>query len=386
MYFHLGVLGDENRWFMIHGYDLLALLDQIVVEEFGLGATAPGGAGTLVDPFEMSTSGHWRTVGATSESPRERFYRIGGRIIRKDDKNYTSDGGLVTGFDATGAPQLEYGFGPEGGPSYREYRNYIRQLNDEVQPHTMLATLCRAMLRDDPPPLPPVVNDNPDRARAWNILPVLTATMFISETIRNNRSLPINLMLLDLIESGATYNLGTEEYTLEKAVWNPEEPLNHYGNKERLDRPLVDNYGEVIATTKGELNNWGGTGAMTQTNAVNQAKVKLATTAKGAGTGLGALNPHRPMLTLAQQKEVSLILNWLKLKGGDWVPRDAQVHMRFHAGEGFLPYNVVTSSSSGAVSKKIKRLKGGPGNDRSLPRIIMQIRALLRQRVITLDL
>lgn len=386
MLFHLELKGKDNAVHYVHGYDLLTVLDEFTTAQFKASKAPSGGNGTEAEPYnEMKTFSDWAFLGKAGESKKTRYYSIGGRTIKKDGKNYTSDLGIFNGNAAGGKREYRGKFGREEGPSYREYRKYVEQLNDEVHPHRELARLCRDMLMNNPPPLPPR-DDQELKVSAFKVIPVLTATMFVSETIRNNRSLAVNLMLLDLIQSGASYGLDNKEYSLAKAIWRVDEPEDHFGNTEPLPRPKIDNYGEVIATTKGELHKWGGRGAMTQTDAVEQAKVRLTPTQTGIDN-LRAQHPDkvgplRPILTLAQQKEVSIMLNWLKLKGGSWTPCDASVGLRNNpdAQPRFLPLNVVKSVSERAMLKKMDQ------PDQLAAALLVEIRRLLEVRTSSLKL
>lgn len=372
---HLGLLA-EGKWFMLDGYDLLYIMDSIVQDTFKTSSPAGiEGNGAVTAPFRMSLPGHWRFMAQKAMGRREIYYRIGGRIIYKDAVNYTSDRGLVRDFDDGGAPVLGGAFGKAEGPSYKEYMNYVFVLNEEVHPHQRLADMCFGILRDDPPPLPPRIPT--DRARAWQVLPVLTATMFISESIRNNRAFATNLMLLELISMGATYGLQNKEYSLAKAIWNPKDHADGHDDHTPLQSPKIDVYGNPVATRISELHLVGGKGAMTQKNAVDQAKPVLENIQK---------KPDRPILTYAQQKEVSLLLHWLQAKSGPWVPRNALVELfQLMPKDPVLPFDAVTSQSQNKISDKLKPMEqlglATSMQRRRLAEIVMQIRTLISDRI-----
>ncbi|MCC8618668.1 hypothetical protein LN456_12385 [Xanthomonas vesicatoria] len=266
------------------------------------------------------------------------------------------------------------GFGKEKGPSYKEYMNFLDVLNEEVKPHQNLARMCFGLLRDDPPPLPPRLAV--DRASAWQVLPVLTATMFISEPIRNRRTFGTNLMLLDMISNGATYGLQNKEYSLAKAVWNPGDHADGHDDHTLLPKPKVDAYGSVIATKVSELHLVGGKGAMTQKNAVDQAKPVLSK----------VVYEERPQMTYAQQKEVSIIIHWLNFKGGPWVPRNALVErLGVSKKDPVLPFSAVISVSQQKISDKLKPMeaekKMSSDQRRRVAEIIQQLKGLIAARV-----
>lgn len=371
---HLGLLAD-GKWFILDGYDLLFIMDDVVKGAFASNEVdnPKEGSGSLDSPFRMDKPSQWRWLGRKSEGQEERFYKIGGRTIFKDKKNYTSDRGLVSEFK-DGNAVLSGSFGKADGPSYKEYMNYVVILNEEIEPHQRLAEMCFNMLRDKPPPLPSRVAT--EKPRAWQVLPVLTATMFISESIRNNRSFATNLMLLELIQMGATYGLQAKEYSLAKAVWNPADHALGHDDHTLLVRPKVDVYGKTMAEKVSDLHLVGGKGAMTQKDAVSQAKPLLRK----------AIEETRPNMTYAQQKEVSLLLHWLNAKGGPWVPRNALVERAKLMPEDFvLPFAAVTSATRNPISNKLKQAEER-GVMTSMQRgkiadSIVEIRKMIKERI-----
>jgi hypothetical protein len=125
------------------------------------------------------------------ETPNGRSFRLGGYNIVRNGLYVTED-----------SLEFENEHHENKGPSYRQLAAGVGRYDNKS-----LAEFMRGLLAE------------PTRSTSDPWIVVLTAAMFLSEVVRNPRSFAVNLMLLDLIETGTKYgSAGDKELSFEKLL------------------------------------------------------------------------------------------------------------------------------------------------------------------------
>jgi len=191
--------------------NMMALLQNADVQE-----TAPAqGDGTENNPYKDLHLQNWRWLAAQPAKPDTVFYSIGGRKLVRWGSNMSTLKDYIS--DMTGKEDI---LGSAlGDPGKTSANNVIGAFADPDKEHLApyhrkalrldqmtdieAASRCRALLLDS----------NHDCA-ACPELASSCASLFIAEANRAPRTFVISLMLLDLIESGASYGIAdNKKYT-----------------------------------------------------------------------------------------------------------------------------------------------------------------------------
>lgn len=242
----------ERRRHRFRGKHLIWAIKQMAVEQ-----EEPQGEGTSTAPFQMESIGQWATAAARKTTAEHDLYKIGKqwieRVPSETDRGPSSYGDYVT---AVSGPEILKHRNPDdtlndghsnagrgrvfdspkvGIPIYQT--KYNRFLASSEGSHAFdnkrMAKQARAILKGA---------DISDDLAAE--LPGTVAALFLAEVARSPQMLPIGLMLLDLIEVGATYGnrSAKKAYTFEKMMVESSKP---HSGKHRFPRggkhPMVHN-------------------------------------------------------------------------------------------------------------------------------------------------
>lgn len=173
------------------------------------------------------------------------------------------------------------------GAKYSEFAMAIPAAFDDTQSQRDIGSTMRDVLQGNE-------GIEEDEIKELNFLPNLAAAWFIAENVRNSRTMLYNLILLDLVESGATL-----EYC-DKNLYSWKYLLIHPLKPER-DREVqvLDLFGKRYDLEK----SFDGTHPMTHGDSSTQGKSKVQ---KPGLNSKVTLNP-------VQQKEAHLLIHWLQL-------------------------------------------------------------------------
>jgi hypothetical protein len=209
------------------------------IKQMAVAPEKPQGEGTSTAPFRMASIGQWAVAAANKTTTGHDLYKIGRqwveRVPSEDDRGPSSYGDYVT---AVSGPEIRQPRKPgdtlddgysnagrarafdspkKGIPIYQtKYNRFLANaegppaLNDKRMAKEARAILKGADISDD------VAQE----------LPGTVAALFLAEVARAPQMLPIGLMLLDLIEVGATYGRRSTKktYTFERMMVESEKP------------------------------------------------------------------------------------------------------------------------------------------------------------------
>ncbi|GFM55778.1 hypothetical protein PSCICF_19560 [Pseudomonas cichorii] len=236
---------------IISGKELREKAWRILSSQVG---TAPSGTGTPRDPFKVSTPEHWIYCARNPLKEHNSWYKIGNRIIRRRKvNNYIEDWGSETELntliksnaDAAGnEAERIFKENTKIPINKRESAEELRKTNekgrakylispgeDNIRAHNAFKETSYQSIAISISTLP---NDggkavsqemrNLLSGKAATIdggaISLATGAMFIAETARNPLSFLMGLVLLDLIESQATYGKN-KKYTWSNILWDP---------------------------------------------------------------------------------------------------------------------------------------------------------------------
>jgi hypothetical protein len=133
-----------------------------------------------------------------------------------------------------------------------------------------------------------ILKGNPLSDLELYFIPNLAVAWFLSEVARNETSMPVGLMLLDLIEGGDHFcdREGNDMYDLKHVLVHPRKPVD---SRQRV--PITDCYGSNI-----DLAEWDGMHPMAHAGSRKGGDIKLG---------------NKQTLSTVRQKEGHLIIDWL---------------------------------------------------------------------------
>lgn len=298
---------------------LLSLLQQALP-----GVSKPQGSGTLKDPWKPTTPSEWfycakqKPTQTSSGKSMTRFsgadmawFNVGGRLIGIKAPNlYASDWGKVSDLrkDKNGDP-----IAPDkpviADPTYT---NIYRQMSSEGNVNDPAVTqTIRKLLKGDAVP----------NGESNQILPALTAVLFISEVARNHTAFHTALMLLDLVETGARtgQSASSFQYSWKNVLWCPDVidgKLKGVTKAEYAAAVGDERTSQQTIQLGGETALPGGVAAMSHKGSAHGSAYDL--TGHGSYTYVegGQADPLLP-ITLVRRKEGTIVIRWLAemLKG-----------------------------------------------------------------------
>jgi hypothetical protein len=215
--------GAPRDFYWISGAGLLSLA-QYAMDGINTTGLLPDGDGSYHHPWNLTGNAlQWLALSQhlRNYTGLERYFWICGRFVKKLSGQcayYMVDAGgdqMGRAWDQ----KLVYNWRQHrwvgedferGGPSYRNYANYMEQIrgnstkglsNETWSQHK--AEKLRRVLKCDP-----LYADKLSRKGDWTtgqVLPVLAATMFLAEPARNIRAFLADKIILDMMEQGITY-------------------------------------------------------------------------------------------------------------------------------------------------------------------------------------
>ena len=260
MYSHLQLLpysGGTPR--IIDGKILLFLLQKAVEDA---PHARPAQTGESNDPYRPRSAAQWFGCTRSLTQSDNKYLTMSGRMLKKDFRVYISDQGPVWRYKenmglATPVTSKMYQGNP---PTYQTAAQRIERPH-EVFPRShaegvrkpswsniaktrTLVRVMRRLLKGEP-----IIGEtglSADYSRIQHSLPVLTAAMFWAEPARNQRALPINLMLLDLAECGIPMDPATgAPASLVSLIWHPDalDVTNSSSLSQRQREPSTPTFG-----------------------------------------------------------------------------------------------------------------------------------------------
>lgn len=394
----------------VDGFHILALVQKLVREAAESDAQ---GSGKPDAPYTMSEPEHWISRWRRSSREAKIYYKLGGRLILKNEKLYVGDVGpaylkgasredsavratkAVKNFvgenthtvnESTKTAWLSrntiddptYRSGAQKvldpGSIYSESADKIEALGGgrptpwgEFRYTPILAKAIRNLLRGEKLSLT-TKSGGYDRnySRKQFMLPVFTTAIFHAEPARNERAWPINLMLLDLAEDS------NAQFTWDAILWHPEaiNPKPHKCVQANVIGPLGREPHErnlVRITTTDKLHLVGGILPASPTGGGERGKPALFKEAKplhpqaiarGVIQSPGSVPPVP--FDYIHQKEIDVLFRWLfrfpEIRGrwcvDDINPNEALIEPKYVLGQmsGDSPCNNALS----AIINKIR--------------------------------
>lgn len=286
------------------GIHLLALCEQLAGQAL---AEQPEGTGQRDDPFRPIKLTHW--VWCWRNSRGSFYYRIGNRLIFKDQRHYVSDV-IVT--DAPNSHEHAI-----KDPTYRAIRDVFEGVeNQNLQDSfsspgvsSKIQDILRGKYQYD-------ANGSGDAniMRLAHHLPVFSAAMLIAEPARNKRAWPINMMIVDLVRNSVW------TYPWSEIVWHPLDgrTLSQLPFFEVHDTGPLQDYGagkkpqRVMGTVEfaADLHLIGGKMPASPTKGGEIGKAPLFTRSGPPGREKEAFNLSMKY-DYIHQKELDVLMDWL---------------------------------------------------------------------------